>query len=151
MASQFSLIIASAIDHGDVYVANEDSGVAVWFPCGEMPEIAGYDDALAAACGPHTPRFVELDEEIHRARPTTPDHAYLALLAVDAPNQRRGLGSALLAAHHRRLDAEGMPAYLDASGVDSRRLYVRSGYVDHAEPYGPADRADLYPMWRDPQ
>jgi ribosomal protein S18 acetylase RimI-like enzyme len=151
MAGQFRLIIASAINHGDVYVAADVAGVAVWFPPGPLPDIPGYDAELAAVCGPHTQRFVELDEEIHKAHPAMPAHAYLAFLAVQRSDQNRGIGSALLGLHHRRLDADGTPAYLDASGLDSRRLYMRTGYADHAEPYGPAGRADLYPMWRDPR
>jgi ribosomal protein S18 acetylase RimI-like enzyme len=151
MAGQFRLIVASAIDEGDVYVADDGSGVAVWFSPGPLPEIPGYDDALASVCGQHTQRFVELDEEIRKAHPAMPEHAYLAFLAVEASARSRGIGSALLALHHRRLDADGTPAYLDASGPRSRRLYLRTGYADHAEPYGAAGRADLYPMWRDPR
>ena len=109
------------IDHGDVYVAGDGDGVAVWFPPGPMPDIPDYDERLAAACGPYTARFVELDEQMHKAHPTDPDHAYLAFLTVEAPARNRGIGSALLEAHHRRLDADGTPAYLDASGLPEPR------------------------------
>jgi ribosomal protein S18 acetylase RimI-like enzyme len=87
---------------------------------------------------------------MHKMRPGAPDHAYLAFLAVERDWQQRGIGSALLDVHHRRLDAAGTPAYLEASGLQSRRLYLRKRYVDHAEPYGPADLTVLYPMWREP-
>ena len=149
MAGQFRLLVAHAIDHGDVYVADDGDGVAVWFPPGPMPDIPDYDERLATACGPHTPRFVELDEQMHKAHPTDPDHAYLAFLTVEASARNRGIGSALLEAHHRRLDADGTPAYLDASGLRSRALYVRHGYTDHAEPYGPDGVTAFYPMWRE--
>lgn len=151
MAGQFRLLIAPAIDHGDVYVAGEGAGVAVWFPPGPMPDIPDYDERLAAACGPYTARFVELDEQMHKAHPGEPDHAYLAFLAVEAPARNRGIGSALLEEHHRRLDADGTPAYLDASGLQSRALYLRHGYTDHAGPYGPGDLTGFYPMWREPR
>jgi ribosomal protein S18 acetylase RimI-like enzyme len=149
MAGQFRLLVAHAIDHGDVYVAGAGDGVAVWFPPGPMPDIPDYDERLAAVCGPHTARFVELDEQIHKAHPTDPDHAYLAFLAVEASSRNRGIGSALLEAHHRRLDADSTPAYLDASGLPSRALYLRHGYTDYAEPYGPDGVTAFYPMWRE--
>ena len=63
--------------------------------------------------------------------------------------RNRGIGSALLEAHHRRLDADGTPAYLDASGLPSRALYLRHGYTDHAGSYGPDGVTAFYPMWRE--
>jgi ribosomal protein S18 acetylase RimI-like enzyme len=149
MAGQFSLVIAHAIDHGDVYVAGDGGGVAVWFPPGPVPDIPDYDERLATACGPYTSRFVEFDEQMHKAHPTDPDHAYLAFLAVNAEVRNRGIGSALLDLHHRRLDADATPAYLEASGPQSRALYLRHGYADHAAPYGPGNVTALYPMWRE--
>jgi len=151
LGGQFAMLVAHGMRHGDVYVAGDGDGVAVWFPPGPPPEIPGYDERLAEVCGPHLPRFVELDDLLHKAHPGEPDHAFLALLAVEAPVRDRGIGTALLDAHHERLDADGMPAYLDASGPDSRRLYLRHGYADHAPPYGPAGLAALYPMWRAPR
>ncbi|HEY7176945.1 MAG TPA: GNAT family N-acetyltransferase [Micromonosporaceae bacterium] len=150
MAGQFRLLISAALDDGDVYVADDGVGVAVWFPPGPIPEIPGYDELLATACGRYTARFVELDQVLHKAHPGSPDHAYLMFLAVEDAAQGRGIGSALLDAHHGRLDAAGTPAYLEASGVRSRRLYLRKGYADYAEPYGPAALREFYPMWRDP-
>jgi ribosomal protein S18 acetylase RimI-like enzyme len=151
MAGQFRLLVTHALEHGDVYVADEGDGVAVWFPPGPMPDIPDYDDALEAACGPYTPKFVALDEEMHKAHPAAPDHAYLLFLAVEAPARNRGIGSALLDLHHRRLDGDSTPAYLDASGRQSRALYLRHGYVDYAEPYGPDGMTAFYPMWREPR
>jgi GNAT superfamily N-acetyltransferase len=150
MGGQFEMVVAHGIQHGDVYVSDEGPGVAVWFPPGEMPEIENYGERLAAACGPYAERFAELDDAMHHAHPSAPDHAYLAFLAVAEPGRDRGVGSALLEAHHQRLDADGLPAYLDASGLDSRRLYLRHGYTDHAPPYGPGGLREFCPMWREP-
>jgi GNAT superfamily N-acetyltransferase len=151
LGGQFGMLVAHAMEHGDVYVAGDGQAVAVWFPPGPMPDVPDYEERLIAACGPHTPRFVELDELMHKAHPIAPDHAYLAFLAVEPEHQGHGIGSALLDAHHARLDADGIPVYLDASGRDSRRLYQRYGYGDHAEPYGPAGLLEFHPMWRDPR
>jgi GNAT superfamily N-acetyltransferase len=151
LGGQFEMLVAHGMRHGDVYVGGNAEGVAVWFPAGDMPEIPGYDERLAEICGPYLPRFVELDDLLHKARPAEPPHAFLALLAVEAGSRDRGIGSALLDAHHSRVDADGTPVYLDASGLDSRRLYLRNGYTDNAPPYGPAGLTALYPMWREPR
>ncbi|GAA2617132.1 hypothetical protein [Paractinoplanes durhamensis] len=50
---------------------------------------------------------------------------------------------------HARLDADGIPAYLEATGVDNRRLYRRHHYTDMSPPtIGVADGISLYRMWR---
>jgi len=151
LAGQFVLFVEHALSHGDVYVAEDGLAVAVWFPSGPIPDVTDYDARLAAACGPYTSRFAELDAAMHHAHPAEPDHAYLSFLSVDESVRNRGIGSALLDVHHRRLDADGTPAYLDASGVRSRGLYLRHGYTDFAAPYGAGDVKGLYPMWREPK
>ena len=151
LGGQFEMLVAHGMRHGDVYVGGDAEGVAVWFPPGASMDIPGYDRRLAEICGPYLPRFVELDELLHKAHPDGPPHAFLALLAVESGARDRGIGSALLDVHHSRLDADGTPAYLDASGLDSRRLYMRNGYTDYAPPYGPAGLTALYPMWREPR
>jgi ribosomal protein S18 acetylase RimI-like enzyme len=150
MGGHFEIVVGHAIAHGDVYVVDGPdgaTGVAVWFPESEIPDIDDYDERLAVACGTHTVRFARLDDVFHSARPAEP-HAYLALLAVRASVRSGGVGSALLRAHHARLDATGTDAYLDASNLRSRKLYLRHGYADRGAPYGITGGDDFYPMWR---
>jgi GNAT superfamily N-acetyltransferase len=155
MAGQFEILAGHAIACGDVDVIDGPDGdghpvaVAVWFRPGDIPDIDGYDERLAAACGPLTARFAELDALMHEQHPAEPAHAYLAFLAVRAAFQARGLGSTLLSAHHLRLDAEGVPAYLEASSPRSRALYLRHGFVDLAPTYGLDGGEHFWPMWRD--
>ena len=47
-------------------------------------------------------------------------------------SQGQGIGTALLRAHHASLDRDGMPAYLEASDLRTRRLYLAYGYADDA-------------------
>ena len=63
----------------------------------------------------------------------------------------RGIGSALLRAHHASLDSAGMPAYLEASDLLTRRLYLTRGYEDHGLPILLAGGEPMYPMWRKPR
>jgi GNAT superfamily N-acetyltransferase len=153
LAGQFEIIVEHAIAHGDVYVVGAEaapSGVAVWFPPHEIPDMPDYDKRLAAVAGPYTSRFAELDAAMHSAHPDGPAHAYLAFMAVRGPERDHGIGAALLEKHHRKLDEAGVPAYLEASGLRSRQLYLRHQYVDHGSAYGPAGINEFRPMWRDP-
>jgi GNAT superfamily N-acetyltransferase len=157
MAGQFGILVEHAIAHGDVHVIDRPGGnaepvaVAAWLRPGPIPNIDDYDQRLAAACGRLTPRFVELDELMHSRHPVAPEHAYLAFLAARADARDRGLGTALLSAYHPGLDASGTPAYLEASGLRSRELYLRHGYVDYGPPYGLDGGEHFYPMWREPR
>ncbi|HST86295.1 MAG TPA: GNAT family N-acetyltransferase, partial [Kineosporiaceae bacterium] len=76
---------------------------------------------------------------------------HLALLAVQPTHQRRGIGRELLRHHHEILEREQIPAYLEASSEDSRRLYVDHGYRDLGKPFTLPNGATFYPMWRDPE
>jgi GNAT superfamily N-acetyltransferase len=150
----FQIYVEHGIEYGIVHTTDELDAVAVWFsdaPQG-VPDIPDYDSRLAEACEPHTPRFVLLDEAMHHAHPTGTPHEHLALLAVDPTGQHGGIGSALLAARHEYLDAYGIPAYLEASSLRSRSLYLRHGYADLGEPFavpgGP--EPTMWQLWREP-
>jgi GNAT superfamily N-acetyltransferase len=65
----------------------------------------------------------------------------------DQERQGRGLGSELLAPVLRRCDREGVPAYLEASSVQSKRLYERHGFEARGV-LAPAGGPTLWPMWR---
>lgn len=83
-------------------------------------------------------------------RPRVANH--LAILAVHPGHQGRGIGTALLRAHHARLDQAGTPGYLEASSPRNRALYQRHGYT--LRPGGPfhlpGGGPPMWPMWRAP-
>jgi predicted N-acetyltransferase YhbS len=150
----FQIYVEHGIKHGTVHTTDDLDAVSVWFagaPEG-VPDIPDYDTRLAAACGPHTARFQRLDEAMHRAHPTGTPHEHLALLAVSPVRQSAGLGAALLEARHEVLDEQGTPAYLEASSLRSRSLYLRHGYVDVGETFAVPGGPDptMWPLWRDP-
>jgi len=143
----FRVHVEHAAASGWIWVAGDRDGVAVWLPGGLGPP-PGYDRRLAAAAADHAPRFRELDAAFDRRHPRQV-HQHLAFVAVAPPRQRCGFGSALLSWQHRALDRGGMPAYVEANSVASRRLFLRHGYRDHGPvidlPYGPR----LWPMLRE--
>lgn len=56
-------------------------------------------------------------------------HWYLALLGVDPSRQGLGLGSRLLEAGLRMVDADHQPAYLETPNPNSVAFYERFGFV----------------------
>lgn len=150
MADNLQIFVEHALEHGEVHLLDDHSGVAVWFDnAGEpAPPPKDYEERLAAACAPYTARFEQLDALFEAHHPERPHH-HLALLAVRPGRQGGGRGTALLEHHHARLDEAGLPAYLEASTARSRDLYLRHGYELMGEPFHLGDCATpFWPMWR---
>jgi ribosomal protein S18 acetylase RimI-like enzyme len=82
--------------------------------------------------------------------PRKPPHWYLAVMGVDPQWQGRGIGSKLMRPALETLDAEGMPAYLEASTPRSRALYERHGFAVTGEFNLPSGGPPLWQMWREP-
>ena len=149
----FRLYVEHALASGLVHTTPDRGAVALWLPAGPGAPGApdGYSARLAALTGPLTRRFEAFDAALEAGHPAAVPHQHLAILAVRPGRQGHGTGTALLAARHAVLDRDGTPAFLEASGPDSRRLYLRHGYTDFGPridlPGGPA----LYPMWRQPR
>lgn len=149
----FRLYVEHALACGLVHTTSEHDAVALWLPVGPgapgPPD--GYGTRLVAITGPLIGRFETFDAALETRHPAATPHQHLAILAVRPGQQGQRTGTTLLAARHATLDAEGIPAFLEASSPDSRRLYLRHGYADYGPridlPGGPV----LYPMWRQPR
>lgn len=149
----FQIFVEMALTDGIVFTNPERTAAALWLRvrAGHGGQAGGsYDERLAAAVGPHIERFRTFDRLLAEKHPARTAHYHLAMLAVDPPVQRRGLGSALLTGSHRLLDSENAPAYLEASDAGTRRIYLRHGYTDMGEPILFPDGPRMYPMWRPP-
>ncbi|MCP2325225.1 GNAT superfamily N-acetyltransferase [Hamadaea flava] len=148
----FDIFVQHGLTHGLVDVTTDLSGVAIWLPRDHAT--AGpdnYDEQLAEATGWWVEQFRVLDETFDKQHPHEVFHHHLLFLGVLPSEQSRGIGSALLAHHHAHLDAEGIPAYLEASMPRNRDLYLRHAYTARNPFYLPDDGPPLWPMWREPQ
>jgi GNAT superfamily N-acetyltransferase len=151
----FRLYVEHAIATGTVYTIPGRTAAALWVPVGgEGPHPPDdYGPRLAAATSRWLGRFQAFDLALDRHHPAGLPHHHLAILAVHPDSQGQGTGTALLNAHHAALDRDGMPAYLEASGLDTRRIYLRHGYI--LRPGAPIRLPDrgpqMWPMWREPQ
>jgi len=137
---------------GLVHTTPDRDAVALWLPAGPgapgLPD--GYSARLAAITGSLIGRFEAFDAALEARHPAAVPHQHLAILAVRPGRQGQRTGTTLLAARHATLDAEGIPAFLEASSPDSHRLYLRHDYTDYGPPIDLPGGPALYPMWRQP-
>jgi RimJ/RimL family protein N-acetyltransferase len=94
------------------------------------------------------PRATRLQRSFERNHLQEP-HYYIRTVGVAGRFQGQGLGTELLRPTLERCDAEGVPAYLEASSERSAALYERLGFVHLGElrvPNGPP----FWPMRRPP-
>jgi GNAT superfamily N-acetyltransferase len=152
MTGLFTLMATDALAGGgwiDVLTAADGpTGAAIWFDHAttEVATPEGPDPRLDEIFGPDAGRWQALDQLMtthHLAGP----HLYLFAIGIHPAHQGNGLGGHLLAHGHQRQG--GLPAYLEATSPDSRRLYHRHAYTDLGRidlPDGPA----LWRMWRLP-
>ncbi len=72
-------------------------------------------------------RAARLQNALSQAHPTTP-HVYLFAVGVRPDAQGHGIATAMLAPTLAHCDAEGLPAYLEATTPRNARLYRRLGF-----------------------
>ncbi|MEV4830590.1 GNAT family N-acetyltransferase [Micromonospora sp. NPDC049257] len=145
----FTAVLGHGLAHGHVHTNSDCTGVAIWYSRLRSPTPPSREhlDALGKATGRYAPVFALLDAVFEVHHPHLPLHHHLAYLAVAPNRQGCGVGTALLADHHRRLDAEGLSAYLEAISLRTRALYERVGY--HAgTPIRIPDGPTIWRMWR---
>ncbi|MEU6103338.1 GNAT family N-acetyltransferase [Streptomyces flaveolus] len=75
----------------------------------------------------HVPSFLAQLAAYEKARPKYP-HWYLADIAVSDSARGLGVGSALLGHRLAAVDAQALPAYLEATAPANQRLYERFGF-----------------------
>jgi GNAT superfamily N-acetyltransferase len=80
-----------------------------------------------------------------------PPHWYLLYVGTRPERRGRGLGATLLQAMADRCDADGVPAYLEATCERSVPLYRRHGFAEHGTIDVPTGCPRMVPMWRDPR
>ena len=148
----FEIFTDAIARHGVSVAAGAGVGAALWVPPGEeVVDAADEDafvDALLGLSAEDADRAATCMALLGEAHPHEA-HWYLNLLGVAPGSQGQGIGSAMLRAVLDRCDAEGTPAYLEATSPTNRRLYERHGFRvvgDLALPGGPS----LWPMWREP-
>jgi GNAT superfamily N-acetyltransferase len=144
-----------AFPHDEVWMTADRSAAAVWLPPPgrwqlSRPQQLRLLPALVRFFGLRTVSVLGGLDRMEARHPHDPPHWYLFILGTEQAAQGRGLGSALLAQVLARVDADGMPAYLESSSERNLALYARHGFEitdEVAIPGGPR----IWPMWREPR
>ena len=150
----WGLHMHSALPHGWVWVTEDEGAASLWIPPGE-PELSADDEArveplLRNLLGPHAENVLTLLDRFDSNHPREEPHYYLSLLGTHPDHRGQGKGMGLLTANLSRIDAQGMPAYLESSNRANDHRYERLGFVQVGEFAAPGGEPTVACMWRDP-
>ena len=145
--------VPDALGDDECYTTDDYAGVALWVPPGK-PKPGPVESLrlltnLVRVSGRYTPRGLRGLSYMESKFPEQP-HAHLVFIGTEPARQGEGVGSLLLRRTLSRLDRDGVPAYLEASTLRSRALYLRHGFVDMDEMRLPGGGPTLWRMWREP-
>ncbi len=147
----FWLLRTRAIPFGEVWTG--EGAAAAWIPPGAQSSPGGFLEQVALLpmflrlCGlPRMGRGSAMGAAMEKNHPHE-RHFYLAFIAVAPRLQGLGLGSALLEANLKAIDAAGTPAYLENSNPRNTRLYERHGFAARRN-IAPAGAPPMIAMWR---
>lgn len=152
----FRMILKNiALKDGEVTRPAVGGAAAIWLPSeslGPNPvttELMVLPTILAATGFRRLPRLLAMRKAMDEFHPMDRPHAYLWFLGVRPEAQGMGVGSRMLAAGLAKVDALGLPAFLESSNVANVPLYRRYGFEVIRE-YRPGEGAPpIWAMWRD--
>jgi len=144
----FEIVIEGILPHEEIMTTDAVVAGAIWVPPGVEVDGRVWTvlEELSEEYAPRLAQCLELMDEHH---PNDPHH-YLFLVGTRPEWQCRGLGSAVMRPVLEVCDRDGIPAYLEATSENNKRLYLRNGFEVVGEiplPDGPS----LWPMWREPK
>lgn len=143
-----------AIPYGEVWMAADGSVCAAWLPPDAPASPGGLLDQIKLfpmflqLCGVSRMLRGQAMADAMESNHPQARHFYLAFIAVAPRFQGLGLGSTMMEANLARIDAEGLPAYLENSNPKNTRLYERSGFVTQKN-IAPKQAPPLIAMWRE--
>jgi GNAT superfamily N-acetyltransferase len=88
-------------------------------------------------------------EEMHK-RDVSKEHWYLAVLAVDPPQQGKGFGGLVLGPELEEADTRGLPCYVETSKPRNVTFYEKQGFVVNKEIAIPMGGPPLWTLIREP-
>jgi ribosomal protein S18 acetylase RimI-like enzyme len=157
--AMFTFLVGTlGIPGRELWTAEDYSTAALWIP----PERADLKQPWwrELAMLPTIVKFTSLGglsrvEAFRKAadahHPKGRPHFYLMTIGVDPQFQGQGLGSTLLEATLAKIDARGLPSYLESSSPRNVPLYRRFGFEVTKEFRPTPDAPPLWGMWREPK
>jgi ribosomal protein S18 acetylase RimI-like enzyme len=151
----FRRLVPEALASGRIDRPAGGGAAAIWMPfewLAPQPlsaELRLLPTMLRATGWSRFGRLMAIRADMDAHHPTDRRHAYLWFLGVAPAAQGHGVGSALLRAANARLDAEGLPAYLETGTTRNVALYERHGFKVISEHRARPDAPTMWSMWRD--
>jgi GNAT superfamily N-acetyltransferase/ketosteroid isomerase-like protein len=155
LAVWWRFYIGSALRYRWVWSSGEFAAASVWIPP-DGTELTDEEEErveplLRDLIGPRSDQVLELLESFEAAHPRERPHYYLSLLGTHPDRRGHGLGMALLARNLERIDAEGVPAYLESSNPANNSRYERLGFRQVGQFTTPDGSRTVATMWREAQ
>ena len=124
----FDAFGGSAVEAGAAYVSSDFGGAALWIPPGSHADEERMAEFIVQTVPSETlPDALAVFAKMEEFHPDEPVW-YLPLIAVDPAHQGKGIGSALMKEVLKRVDQDGLPAYLESSNPRNISLYERHGF-----------------------
>jgi ribosomal protein S18 acetylase RimI-like enzyme len=143
---------AAAVRHGWVRMTDNAEAAAVWIPPGKSEMTEEEESRLATRLGEllgeRASALNDLFNQFDEHHPEEPSHYYLSLWGAHRDHAGRGIGTALIRDNLARIDAEGMPAYLESTNPANLRRYEALGFASTGK-FGPAGGPVITTMWRE--
>jgi ribosomal protein S18 acetylase RimI-like enzyme len=117
-----------AFENNIVYSEENFHGSSLWHPPGVEFDNSALEPTFEYIPSDRIDVVVKFFEEFEKYHPE--DVWYLAFIAVDPAQQRKGIGSFLLKEALQMIDERGDRAYLEASNEQNKALYERHGFVE---------------------
>jgi GNAT superfamily N-acetyltransferase len=145
------LEVGAAIRLGWTWLSADGEAAAAWIPPGTSTfspsEMLAYLAFLSGSLGSGYDRVAALHARFEAAEPRDP-HFYLSLLGTHPDHRGIGHGMRLLADNLARIDAEGMPAYLESTNPANNVRYQGVGFEVTGGFEGYAPGSVITTMWR---
>jgi len=144
--------VDGAMRYDTVWLNANSASTAVWIPPDGSELSEEQEHALTAALeeslGDEASRVFGVMEAFEEAHPRREPHYVLTLLGTDVAQQGHGYGLKLLEETLAVVDADAMPAYLEASNPVNVGLYARYGFEVFGSFTLPFGGPDVTTMWR---
>jgi GNAT superfamily N-acetyltransferase len=153
-AAFWRLSVTSALRYPWTFTTENSESVAIWIPPEGNELTEEEEDALAPFLVELVGRdradaILSVYDQFEAARPTEP-HYYLSLFATHAAHRGQGIGMALLRENLSRIDALGVPAYLESTNPGNNARYAGVGFQSIGD-FTTLGGQIVTTMWREPR
>jgi GNAT superfamily N-acetyltransferase len=149
----FGLFVESALPNGWVWISGTGEATSVWTPPGKTElsaeAKAKVEPFLTGELGTHAEPVLQIMEQFEAACPDDRSFYYLSFLGTHPEHRGRGIGMKLLESNLARVDADGMPAYLESSNPANNARYERLGFKPRSGFETPDGKHAVTTMWRE--